>query len=88
MDCYLIFERHGSQYSSIQFLYLSPESVPVSLLRFTFQGILENSNAPFLLDARTFSQHFLFEIVSKIVYARPSRNSAFPWEGLAFEPTS
>ena len=59
--------------------------VPVSLLRFTFQGILENSNALFLLDVRTFSQHFLFEIDSKLVCARPSHNSAFPWEGLAFE---
>ena len=86
MNGHLVCERHNSQHSPIKLLDLSPEPVPVSLLRFTFQGILENSNAPFLLDVRMFSQHFIFEIVSNLVYARPSHDSAFPWEGLAFEP--
>jgi hypothetical protein len=57
MDGRFIFERHDSQYSPAEFTYLGPEPVTISLLRFTSQGILKNSNAPLLLDVWTFSQH-------------------------------
>ena len=77
MDRYLVFERHDSQHSSLKLLYLSPEPVAVSLLRFASQWILENSNASFFLEVRTFLQHFLLEVVGKLVRGHPSHNRAF-----------
>ncbi len=67
MNCLFIFERHNPQYGAFYLFDYSPKSETVILLRFHFDRIFANADTPFLLEIRSFPEHFIFEVFCKSI---------------------
>jgi len=64
---HFIIEGDDSQESSLQFRYLCPEAMAIVLLCLRTNRFLHNTNAPFLLQIWTFSEHLIFKIISESI---------------------
>ena len=62
MDGDLVFQSDNPQDSSSKLLNPAPESPPIVFLPLHSDGILQNLNAPFLLEIGPFTQYFIFKI--------------------------
>jgi len=72
-----ILQRDDPQDASLEFLDCTPKTIPVLLLRFASQGILQNLYAPFLLEIGPLAQYFLFEIFRESVLRHQLQDSPF-----------
>ena len=68
MNSHLIFKRDNTQYATFEFVNIAPEPEAVVILNLRAKRVLDNSNAPFLLEIWPFSQDFLLEILSELVF--------------------
>ena len=67
MNGNFVFQRDDSQNSSLKFLNFAPKPMPISFLRFAFQRLFQDSNAPFFLQIRTLAQDFVLKIFGEPV---------------------
>ena len=67
MDGDLFFQSDNPQDSSSKLLNSAPESPPIVFLPLHSDGILQNLNAPFLLEIGPFTQYFIFIIRGVLV---------------------
>jgi len=67
VDGSLVLEGNDPKHTATKFVDASPETKAVTLLRLAVQGILDDPNAPFLLDVRSLAQNLVLEILSKPV---------------------
>jgi len=67
MDGDLVLQGDDPKHTPTKFVDTSPETKSVTLLRLAVQRILNDPNAPFLLDVRSLAQDLVLEIVSKFV---------------------
>ena len=65
MDRPLILKCDDAQEPTVKFGNRSPEPIAVVLLRLAANSILNNENAPFLLQVRAFPQYLGFKILRK-----------------------
>jgi len=65
-----VCQSNDAQDSTVEITHCSPESKAVGWLKFDAQWMLDDSNAPFLLEVWAFSQHFIFEIRRESVQMR------------------
>ncbi len=67
MNRNLVLQCNNSQNSSLKLLNFAPEPIPVSLLSFTSEWVLQNPDAPLFLQIRTLAQNLFLEIFGKLV---------------------
>jgi hypothetical protein len=62
VDSDFVREGHHPQHAPLQLCNLSPEPIAVFLLRFASDGILQNPDAPLLLEIGALPQDLILEV--------------------------
>jgi len=65
MDRDLILQRNDAQVAAAKLWADGPESISVVLLRFPTNRLLNNLNAPFLLEIWALSKNLILEVVGE-----------------------
>lgn len=67
----LILQGHNAKYTPFQFFDGCPEAVPIVFLRLNFEGLLDDSDTPLLLEVWPLAQNLVLKILSELVSTKP-----------------